>query len=134
MTPSVSTSLPFSERTTNRFFVISETPSLPAAAYSDGRPAVRSFVDSVGLWMNVASSGVALTADWIAFSSVWTLVNTWGDLLSAAEKTALEYFCAMVLAARRPRPAERAAERAEAANMAVEGDEGSEGRCARRRK
>ena len=75
-------------------------------------------MDRVGLLMNVLSAGVVLTADWIALSSVWTLVNTWGDLFSAAENTALEYFCAMVLAARRPRPAERAAERAEAANMA----------------
>ena len=118
MTPSVSPNLPFSDSTEKRFLVISVTPSffapVPSArATRVGIPAVRSFDDKVGFVTKALSSGVDFIEDEIALSSACTLLSVWGDFARAAEKTALEYLRAMELAARRPRPAEEIAERAE---------------------
>ena len=52
-----------------------------------------------------------------ALSSDWTLLRVCGDFERAAENAALEYLRAIELAARRPKPAEKADERATVSMM-----------------
>lgn len=90
MTPSTSPNLPFSERTVNKFLVISDTgvffePEPSNLEKMIERPAMRSLEESVGLCRNAFNSGVSLTEVEIVFSSDWTWVRIWGDLVSAAE-------------------------------------------------
>ncbi len=78
---------------------------------------MRSVRERVGLLMKLAVAGSFWRAPEKLASSAWTFVRVWGDFARAAPYTALEYFAAMVEAARRPRPGADAERAMEASNI-----------------